>query len=58
MGGSALRGGRGGGSGGVDSEEFLRLEIKCCRYLSLKAKCAHVLSALFLSTPGMTRRTL
>ena len=36
----------------------MRPEIKCCQYLSLMAKFAHVLSASFLSTPGMMSRRL
>ena len=43
----------GGGVGGVDAKEVTRPEIKCCQYLSSMTKCAHVLSAQVLSTPGM-----
>ena len=43
----------GGGSGGVDVKEVPRPEIKCCQYLSLMEKCAHVLSVPALSTSGM-----
>ena len=50
--------GRGGGSGGVDAEAVLRPEIKCCQYLSSRAKCAVVLSAPVLSTSVMMRRRL
>ena len=46
------------GAGGVDVEELLRPEIKFRQYLSSREKCAHVLSAPVLSTPGMTRRRL
>ena len=37
----------GGGVGGVDVEELPMLGIKCCQYISSRAKCAHVLCALF-----------
>ena len=47
-----------GGSGGVYVEEVPRPDIKCRQYLSSMAKCAHVLSAPVLSTPGMMRRRL
>ena len=56
---SALFGGSGGGgAGGVDVEEVPRPEIKCRQYLSSIEKCAHVLSAMALSTPGMISRRL
>ena len=48
----------GGGAGGVDVEEVTRHEIKCCQYLSSRAKCAHVLSAPVISTPSMMRPRL
>ena len=48
----------GGGAGGVDAEEVKRPDIKCCQYLSSMEKCAHVLSAPVLSTPGMMRQRL
>ena len=51
-------GGRGGETGGGDDEEFPRLDIKCCQYLSSRAKCAHLFRAPVLSTPGMMRRRL
>ena len=49
-----------GGEGGVgvDVNYFLRYEIKCRHYLSLRGKCAHVLSAPVFFTPGMTRQRL
>ena len=50
--------GGGGGAGGVDVEEVPRPKIKCRHYLLSMAKCAHVLSAPVLSTPGMMRRRL
>ena len=52
------RRGGGGGSGGVYFKEVLRPEIKCRQYLSSMAKCAHVLSAPVLSTPGIISRRL
>ena len=48
----------GGGADGVDVEEVPRPEIKCSQYLSLMAKCAHILSAPVFSTPGMMSRRL
>ena len=50
--------GVGGGAGGADVEEVPRPEIKCRQYLSSIEKCAHVLSAMALSTPGMISRRL
>ena len=51
-------GGGGEGAGGVDVEEVPRPKIKCCQYLASMEKCTHILSAPFLSTPGMMIRRL
>ena len=47
-----------GEGGGVDVEEFPRPDIKCRQYLSLRAKCNHVLSTPISPTPDMTWQRL
>ena len=54
----ALCRGRGRGAGVVDVEDLPSPEIECLQYLSSRGKCTHVLSALVLSTPGMTSQRL